>query len=70
MLPSMRYQCNRNADTGMRTPARGEGTFDTPLHTAYCNRDFYSMPRILRRVCSSVWQRRKPLIRLVGNHLL
>jgi len=32
-----------------------------------CNRNFYSMPRILRRVCSSVWQRRKPLISLVGN---
>jgi len=32
-----------------------------------CNRDFYSMPRILRRVWSSLWQRRKPLISLVGN---
>jgi len=32
-----------------------------------CNRDFYSMPRILRRVCSSLWQRRRPLISLVGN---
>ncbi|MDP8248208.1 MAG: hypothetical protein P9M00_08735, partial [Candidatus Tritonobacter lacicola] len=32
-----------------------------------CNRNFYSMPRILRRVCSNVWQRRKPLISLVGN---
>ena len=32
-----------------------------------CNRIFYSMPRILRRVCSNVWQRRKPLISLVGN---
>jgi len=32
-----------------------------------CGRDFYSMPRILRRVWSSLWQRRKPLIRLVGN---
>jgi radical SAM superfamily enzyme YgiQ (UPF0313 family) len=32
-----------------------------------CNRHFYSMPRILRRVWSSFWQRRKPLISLVGN---
>jgi len=32
-----------------------------------CNRDFYSMPRILRRVWSSLWQHRKPLITLVGN---
>lgn len=32
-----------------------------------CNRNFYSMPRILRRMCSSVWQRRKPLISLVAN---
>jgi len=32
-----------------------------------CNRDFYSMPRILHRVCSSLWQRRRPLISLVSN---
>ena len=32
-----------------------------------CDRRFYSMPRILRRVRRSVWQRRKPLISLVGN---
>jgi radical SAM superfamily enzyme YgiQ (UPF0313 family) len=32
-----------------------------------CDRDFYSMPRILRRVWNSLWQRRKPLISLVGN---
>jgi radical SAM superfamily enzyme YgiQ (UPF0313 family) len=32
-----------------------------------CSRNFYSMPRILRRVCSNLWQRRKPLINLVGN---
>jgi radical SAM superfamily enzyme YgiQ (UPF0313 family) len=32
-----------------------------------CDRDFYSMPRILRRVLSNLWQRRKPLISLVGN---
>jgi hypothetical protein len=30
-------------------------------------RDFYSMPRILRRVWDSLWQRRQPLISLVGN---
>ena len=32
-----------------------------------CNRDFYSMPRILRRVCSSLLQRRRPLINLISN---
>jgi radical SAM superfamily enzyme YgiQ (UPF0313 family) len=32
-----------------------------------CNRNFYSMRRIMRRVWSSLWQRRKPLISLVGN---
>jgi radical SAM superfamily enzyme YgiQ (UPF0313 family) len=32
-----------------------------------CDRSFYSMPRILRRVWSSLRQRRKPLISLVGN---
>jgi len=32
-----------------------------------CNRNFYSMPSILRRVGSNLWQRRKPLISLVGN---
>ncbi|MCK5484742.1 MAG: B12-binding domain-containing radical SAM protein [Desulfobacterales bacterium] len=32
-----------------------------------CGRDFYSMPRILRRVWSSLWQRRNLLISLVGN---
>jgi radical SAM superfamily enzyme YgiQ (UPF0313 family) len=32
-----------------------------------CNRSFYSMPRILRRVGSNVWGRRQPLISLVGN---
>jgi hypothetical protein len=29
--------------------------------------DFYSMPLILRRVLSSLWQRRNPQISLVGN---
>jgi len=32
-----------------------------------CNRDFYSMPRILRRLCGNLWQRRRPLLSLVGN---
>ena len=32
-----------------------------------CDRSFYSMPRILRRVWSNLWQRREPLISLVGN---
>jgi len=32
-----------------------------------CNRNFYSLPRILRRVGSNLWQARKPLISLVGN---
>lgn len=32
-----------------------------------CDRTFLSTPRILRRVCGSVWQRRQPLITLVGN---
>ena len=32
-----------------------------------CNRDFYSLPRILRRVSSSLWRCRAPLISLVGN---
>jgi radical SAM superfamily enzyme YgiQ (UPF0313 family) len=32
-----------------------------------CNRNFYSLPRILRRVGSNLWQGRKPLISLVGN---
>jgi radical SAM superfamily enzyme YgiQ (UPF0313 family) len=32
-----------------------------------CNQSFYSMPRILRRVCGNLWQHRRPLITLVGN---
>ncbi|MBN1566399.1 MAG: B12-binding domain-containing radical SAM protein [Acidobacteria bacterium] len=32
-----------------------------------CNRSFYSMPRVVRRLCSNVLQRRAPLISLVGN---
>jgi radical SAM superfamily enzyme YgiQ (UPF0313 family) len=32
-----------------------------------CNRSFYALPRILRRVWSNLWQRRQPLISLVGS---
>jgi radical SAM superfamily enzyme YgiQ (UPF0313 family) len=32
-----------------------------------CDRDFYSMPRILRRVWGNLWHWRRPLITLVGN---
>ncbi|MBI4881212.1 MAG: B12-binding domain-containing radical SAM protein [Planctomycetes bacterium] len=32
-----------------------------------CDRTFYSMPQIMRRVWGSVWQRRRPLITLLGN---
>jgi radical SAM superfamily enzyme YgiQ (UPF0313 family) len=32
-----------------------------------CDRDFYSMPRILHRALGNLWHRRQPLISLVGN---
>jgi len=32
-----------------------------------CNREFYSMPRMLGRVWRSLWQGRKPLLSLLGN---
>jgi radical SAM superfamily enzyme YgiQ (UPF0313 family) len=32
-----------------------------------CNRRFYSLPHIARRVWGSIWGRRQPLIALVGN---
>lgn len=32
-----------------------------------CNRSFYSMPGVMRRVLASMWGRRKPLINLVTN---
>jgi radical SAM superfamily enzyme YgiQ (UPF0313 family) len=32
-----------------------------------CDRSFYAMPRILRRVGSGLWQGRKPLVSLIGN---
>jgi radical SAM superfamily enzyme YgiQ (UPF0313 family) len=37
------------------------------LEMISCYRNFYSLPRILRRVWGSLWQRRKPLINLVSN---
>ena len=33
----------------------------------FCDRTFYALPRILRRVWRNLWQRRQPLISLVGN---
>ena len=33
----------------------------------YCDKTFYSMRRILSRLCSNVWQRRGPLIAMMGN---
>jgi radical SAM superfamily enzyme YgiQ (UPF0313 family) len=33
----------------------------------YCNQSFYSLPRILLRVCRNLWKRRQPLITLLGN---
>lgn len=35
--------------------------------TISCNRSFYSVPRIVGRVNSSIWRRRQPLISLVAN---
>ena len=32
-----------------------------------CNRSFYSLPGVLRRVWASLWPRRKPLINLIAN---
>jgi radical SAM superfamily enzyme YgiQ (UPF0313 family) len=32
-----------------------------------CDRNFYSMPHILRRAFGNLWHRRQPLISLVGN---
>jgi hypothetical protein len=32
-----------------------------------CNRNFYSMSGVLRRVWASLWPRRKPLINLIAN---
>jgi len=32
-----------------------------------CDRNFYSMPRILHRILGNLWHRRQPLISLVGN---
>jgi radical SAM superfamily enzyme YgiQ (UPF0313 family) len=32
-----------------------------------CDRDFYSMPHLLRRVLGNLWHGRQPLVALVGN---
>lgn len=32
-----------------------------------CDGSFYSLPRVLRRLWSNLWRRRKPLITLIGN---
>jgi hypothetical protein len=40
---------------------------DSIQEMMFCNRHFYSLPRILRRVWDSVWHRRNPLVNLVGN---
>jgi hypothetical protein len=32
-----------------------------------CNRGFYSLRRIVRRVANNFWQRRQPLVTLVSN---
>ena len=32
-----------------------------------CNRNFYSLPHILRRIAGSLWHRRRPWVSLVGN---
>ncbi|MEJ2247785.1 MAG: hypothetical protein P8Y80_17190, partial [Acidobacteriota bacterium] len=32
-----------------------------------CNRSFYSIPNIVKRLCSSLLKRREPWINLVGN---
>ncbi len=32
-----------------------------------CNRSFYSLPRMLRRIWNSIWHGRQPVISLVGN---
>jgi hypothetical protein len=32
-----------------------------------CDRTFYSMPGILRRIWGNLWGRRQPLMSLVGN---
>lgn len=43
-------------------------SLDGVLHEmSACSRHFYSAPRILRRVLSSLWHGREPLITLVGN---
>jgi radical SAM superfamily enzyme YgiQ (UPF0313 family) len=43
-------------------------SLDAVIHEMIsCNRNFYSIPRVLWRLCRNVWQNRAPLINLVGN---
>ena len=43
-------------------------SLETSIHEMISsNRIFYSIPRILRRLCGNVWQRRSPWISLVSN---
>ena len=42
-------------------------TSDVIQEMVACNRTFYALPWILRRTVGSLWQRRAPLISLVGN---
>ena len=38
-----------------------------PAEVLACERRFYTMPRVLGRVWTSVWRRRQPLINLCAN---
>ena len=49
----------------VRHPALSLGAMAEEM--ASCNRDFYSVPRVLARVAGNVWSRRQPLITLVGS---
>ena len=43
-------------------------SLDAVIHEmTACNRDYYSIRRIARRLCSNVWNNRAPLVSLVGN---
>ena len=41
-----------------------DGIFDEMMQ---CGDRFYSVPRVARRACTNLWQRRTPLISLIGN---
>ena len=46
---------------------REAGLADICEEMLSCDKTFYSMPLILRRVWNNIWGRRQPLISLVGN---